>query len=49
MKHVQKTCRMSVPLAVRSRSASNYDETRTNAKNGPNYATSGILSCHTLK
>ncbi|MFS7897963.1 hypothetical protein Hanom_Chr00s014624g01753081 [Helianthus anomalus] len=44
-----KTCRMSVRLAVRSRCSTNYEETRTNAKNNPNYATNGILSCQTLK
>ncbi|MFS7940264.1 hypothetical protein Hanom_Chr05g00462431 [Helianthus anomalus] len=44
-----KTCRMSVHLVVRLRCASNYDETRTNTKNGPNHATRGILSSHTLK
>ncbi|KAJ0752210.1 hypothetical protein HanPI659440_Chr09g0321711 [Helianthus annuus] len=44
-----KICRMSVRLVVRSRCSANYDETRTDAKNEPNYATNGILSCHTLK
>ncbi|KAJ0866073.1 hypothetical protein HanRHA438_Chr12g0547631 [Helianthus annuus] len=39
-----KICRMSVRLVVRSRYSANYDKTRTDAKNEPNYATNGILS-----
>ncbi|MFS7901328.1 hypothetical protein Hanom_Chr00s195061g01836121 [Helianthus anomalus] len=48
-KKCSKICRMSVRLAVWSRCSSNYDETRTDAKNDPNYATNGILSCRSLK
>ncbi|KAF5753814.1 hypothetical protein HanXRQr2_Chr17g0784281 [Helianthus annuus] len=44
-----KTCRTTVRLAVWSRYASNYDETRTDAKNEPNDATKGILSRRSLK
>ncbi|MFS8008126.1 hypothetical protein Hanom_Chr14g01269051 [Helianthus anomalus] len=44
-----KTCRMLVRLAVRSHYASNYDETRTGAKNEPNDATKGNLSWRSLK
>ncbi|MFS7974476.1 hypothetical protein Hanom_Chr09g00869241 [Helianthus anomalus] len=44
-----KICRMSVRLVVRSRCSANYDETRTYAKNDPNYATNGILPSQTLK
>ncbi|MFS7955630.1 hypothetical protein Hanom_Chr07g00644871 [Helianthus anomalus] len=44
-----KISRMSVRLVVRLRCSVNYDETRTDAKNDPNYATNGILSCQSLK
>ncbi|MFS7945269.1 hypothetical protein Hanom_Chr06g00522181 [Helianthus anomalus] len=44
-----KQCRMSVRLVVRLCCSVNYDETRTDAKNDPNYATNGILSCQSLK
>ncbi|MFS7966490.1 hypothetical protein Hanom_Chr09g00774331 [Helianthus anomalus] len=44
-----KISRMSVRLFVRSRCSVNYDETQTIAKNYPNYAMNGILSCQSLK
>ncbi|MFS8018941.1 hypothetical protein Hanom_Chr15g01398021 [Helianthus anomalus] len=44
-----KLSRMSVRLVVRPRCSVNYDETRTDAKNDPNYATNKILAFQTLK
>ncbi|MFS7901411.1 hypothetical protein Hanom_Chr00s208944g01840001 [Helianthus anomalus] len=45
LKICSKICRMSVRLAVQLHCSVSYDETRTDAKNDPNFATNGILSC----
>ncbi|MFS7920939.1 hypothetical protein Hanom_Chr03g00230761 [Helianthus anomalus] len=49
LKICSKTSRMSVRLAVRLRYSVNYDGSRNERKNDPNYATNGTLSCQSLK